>query len=104
MWHGAYLPGCSTAVTSDFAPPVFLSIEVRDVPEVVKPQQSLEGGESHMLDLIMAYLRPYLKREEGQALVEYALILALIAVVSVGALTLLGQNVRDMLNSIAGSI
>jgi pilus assembly protein Flp/PilA len=57
-----------------------------------------------MLDLFMAYLRPFLKREEGQALVEYALILALIAVVSVGALTLLGTSVRDLLNSVTAQL
>jgi pilus assembly protein Flp/PilA len=44
------------------------------------------------------------EREEGQALVEYALILALVSVVSVGALTLLGGNVNTVLNSIAGSV
>ena len=43
-------------------------------------------------------------REEGQALVEYALILALVAVVSIGALTLLGTNVSGVLNNIAGQI
>jgi Flp pilus assembly pilin Flp len=37
---------------------------------------------------VTALTRDPLEREEGQALVEYALILALIAVVSVGALTL----------------
>ena len=43
-------------------------------------------------------------REEGQALVEYALILSLVAVASVAALTLLGTNVSNILNSIAGSL
>jgi pilus assembly protein Flp/PilA len=39
-------------------------------------------------------------REEGQALVEYALLLALIAVVSIGILTTLGGNVSKIFNSI----
>jgi pilus assembly protein Flp/PilA len=43
-------------------------------------------------------------REEGQALVEYALILSLIAVVCIGALTLLGGNVNNILNQIAGAL
>jgi pilus assembly protein Flp/PilA len=38
--------------------------------------------------------------EKGQALVEYALILALIAVVSIGVLTTLGTSVRDQLQAI----
>jgi Flp pilus assembly pilin Flp len=40
-------------------------------------------------------------REQGQALVEYALILSLVSLVSVGALTLLGANVNSALNAIA---
>ncbi|MBI5419077.1 MAG: Flp family type IVb pilin [Deltaproteobacteria bacterium] len=44
-----------------------------------------------------------MKKEEGQALAEYGLILALIAVICIGALTLLGTNVRDTLSSIAGA-
>jgi Flp pilus assembly pilin Flp len=43
-------------------------------------------------------------REEGQALVEYALILSLIAVVSITVLTLLGHNVSTILKQIATSI
>jgi pilus assembly protein Flp/PilA len=43
-------------------------------------------------------------REEGQALVEYALILALIAVVSIGALTALGTNVNAILDYIQSQI
>jgi pilus assembly protein Flp/PilA len=43
-------------------------------------------------------------REEGQALVEYALILALIAVVSIAALTTLGLNVSARLTDIATAI
>jgi pilus assembly protein Flp/PilA len=39
-------------------------------------------------------------REEGQALVEYALLLALIAVVSIGILTALGQHVSGIFNQV----
>lgn len=39
-------------------------------------------------------LNSFMAKEEGQGLVEYALILALIAIVVIGALTLLGQNVN----------
>jgi pilus assembly protein Flp/PilA len=42
--------------------------------------------------------------EGGQALVEYALILALIAVVSIAVLTTLGQNVAAKLGDIATAI
>ncbi|MES4791914.1 MAG: Flp family type IVb pilin [Chloroflexota bacterium] len=42
--------------------------------------------------------------EEGQGLAEYGLILALIAIVCIGALTLLGGNIANALNNVAGSI
>ncbi|MBO9542288.1 Flp family type IVb pilin [bacterium] len=45
-----------------------------------------------------------LKEEEGQALTEYGLILGLIAVVTVGALTMMGTNVNKMLSSIANTL
>ena len=42
--------------------------------------------------------------EEGQGLAEYGLILALVAVVCIGAVTLLGNNISGVLNRLAGSI
>lgn len=45
-----------------------------------------------------------LRSEEGQALVEYGLILALVAVICIGALQLLGQNVAAQLQAIATAI
>ncbi len=45
-----------------------------------------------------------LKDESGQALAEYGLILALIAVICIGALTLLGTNVSATLGNIAGQL
>jgi pilus assembly protein Flp/PilA len=48
----------------------------------------------------LSVLRARLERQEGQALVEYALILALIAVVSIAILTALGVNVSRVFNSV----
>ncbi len=45
-----------------------------------------------------------LKDDEGQGLAEYALILVLIAVVVIGALTILGGNIQEVFNSIATSL
>lgn len=53
-----------------------------------------------MFDLI----RIFRDSEEGQALVEYALILSLVAIVSIGALTLLGTSISGLLSSIAGQL
>lgn len=45
-----------------------------------------------------------LRNEKGQGMVEYGLILSLIAVVVIAALTLMGTNLQGMFNSTAGSI
>jgi len=42
--------------------------------------------------------------ERGAALVEYALLLALIAVAVIGALTLLGGNVNNKFSTVSNSI
>lgn len=43
-------------------------------------------------------------QEEGQGLAEYGLILALIAVVCIGALTLLGSGIADTLGAITAEL
>jgi pilus assembly protein Flp/PilA len=42
--------------------------------------------------------------ERGASLVEYALLVALIAVVCIGAVTLLGNNAKGKFSSVANSI
>jgi pilus assembly protein Flp/PilA len=45
-----------------------------------------------------------MRAEEGQALVEYALIISLIAVVAIAMLTLTGTNINGILNTIANAL
>ena len=42
--------------------------------------------------------------EEGQGLVEYALIILLVAIVVIAALTAIGQNVNTTFSSIADAL
>lgn len=46
--------------------------------------------------------RRFVREDEGQDLAEYALLLALIAVVCIGAVTTLGTNLRSMYSTVAG--
>ncbi len=46
----------------------------------------------------------YLPREEGQGLVEYALILVLVAVVVIAILTLLGPQVANVFSKITNGL
>jgi pilus assembly protein Flp/PilA len=45
-----------------------------------------------------------LSREDGQALVEYALIIALVALVCIAGLTALGVNINTLLQGIADTV
>ena len=49
-------------------------------------------------------MRALLRNEEGQDLLEYALLVALIAIVAVGAVTAAGTTVNGIFTQIAGAI
>ena len=42
--------------------------------------------------------------EGGQALIEYALIISLVAVVAIAALSLTGTHISTLLNKVAGDV
>jgi pilus assembly protein Flp/PilA len=58
-------------------------------------ESQAKGGDTAML---------YMPREEGQGLVEYALILVLVAVVVIAILTLLGPAVGNVFSTIMNAI
>ena len=57
-----------------------------------------------LLEVYRTWAKANLRREEGQALVEYALILFLIAVVCIGVLTALGTQVKSTLQQIVNAL
>jgi pilus assembly protein Flp/PilA len=63
----------------------------------------LRGGE-YMLEVMMTYVRAALRREEGQGLVEYALILSLVSIASIAALTALGTSISDILGTVTDAL
>jgi pilus assembly protein Flp/PilA len=56
------------------------------------------------LEFIAAWLRSHTKSERGASLVEYALLVALIAVVCIVAVTFLGRSAEDKFNNVGSSI
>jgi pilus assembly protein Flp/PilA len=52
----------------------------------------------------LTYLRARLTRQEGQALVEYALILSLVAVAAVVILGILGGNIAGIFTRISSDV
>jgi len=53
---------------------------------------------------LVNWVKKLRREEEGATMVEYALMVALIAVVALTAVTLLGQNVSSIFNYIANAI
>jgi pilus assembly protein Flp/PilA len=57
-----------------------------------------------MLPYVMAWLSQFDREEEGQGLVEYALIIVLVSIVSIAALTLLGTQVAAVFTTITAAL
>jgi pilus assembly protein Flp/PilA len=55
-------------------------------------------------DFVSAWLQARCKTDRGASLVEYALLVALIAVVCIVAVTILGQNAEDSFSSTGSAI
>jgi Flp pilus assembly pilin Flp len=54
--------------------------------------------------MLLADVRARLNRQQGQALVEYALILALVALALVGALGYVGGQIAGVFTTISNSL
>jgi pilus assembly protein Flp/PilA len=67
------------------------------------PAQSSQGGVT-LVTAIITWLSTLRRDEEGQGLAEYALILALIAILVIGALIFLGGAIEDILNQIGSEL
>jgi len=64
------------------------------------PRQPAKRRRKEMLKKLMAKLQ----KEEGQGLVEYALIIVLVSIVVIGALSLLGTQVGSVFTNITGTL
>lgn len=58
----------------------------------------------HLFGLIRRYVERLTRSERGQGMVEYALILVLIAVVVIAVLIILGNQVANVFCNISGAI
>jgi pilus assembly protein Flp/PilA len=67
---------------------------------VVKINHRMNTLVLQLVALVQSYLPTTLKREEGQGMVEYALIIALVAIVLIGALTTLSGGISGTFSKI----
>ena len=56
------------------------------------------------MNYLVTYLKSFVRKDEGQDLLEYALLVALIAIVAIGAVTLAGTEVDAIFSQIAADI
>ena len=65
---------------------------------MTNPARTEERREETMLWLTL------LRREEGQDLTEYALLIALIVIIAIAAIALLGQAISEVLSQVASTL
>jgi len=53
---------------------------------------------------LIARVQSFVAREEGATMVEYGLMVALIAIACIGAVALVGTNLKGLFNTVAGSV
>jgi pilus assembly protein Flp/PilA len=53
---------------------------------------------------MLKHILRFMKQDQGATAPEYGLMVALIAAVIIGAVTLLGQNIQGVFNFVAGQI
>ena len=53
---------------------------------------------------LLTKVKNFIREEEGASAVEYGLLVAFIAAVIIGSVTLLGNNLSTMFSNVAGSI
>jgi pilus assembly protein Flp/PilA len=57
-----------------------------------------------VISVVVAWLASFRNDDRGQGLAEYALILALIAVIAIAALVFLGTRISEILSTIGANI
>jgi pilus assembly protein Flp/PilA len=94
-----------------WSPSIARSVEpIQIAPhDACNPQAQPEGDVPHerrheMIDFISIRLAALRQEENGQALVEYSLILALVSVVAIAALTTVGNDVNTILGKVATAL
>ena len=54
--------------------------------------------------MLLNYVKSFVREEEGQDLLEYALLVALIALIAIGAVAAAGSSVNTIVQSIADEL
>jgi pilus assembly protein Flp/PilA len=74
-----------------------------EMPQLASLEKRCSVREDAMTMLI-TYVQSFMNQEDGQDLLEYALLVALIALVAIGAVGLAGGSVSAIFGNIAGRL
>jgi pilus assembly protein Flp/PilA len=75
-----------------------------NMPPIVPGQQFRQDRALALFTRLQTFVAELVHDQRGQGLTEYALILALIAVVAIAALSLFGNKVTSVLGTVARSV
>jgi pilus assembly protein Flp/PilA len=81
--------------------PVGRTLAARRARDIASQRRCLQEDE---MTALVNFINSVVRKDEGQDLLEYALLVALIALVAVGAVTAAGTQVSAIFNQIAGAI
>ena len=65
---------------------------------------SMNGAQEDVMNVLFTYLRSFVRKDEGQDLLEYALLVALIAIVCTVGVGLAGGNINELFSSITDNM
>jgi len=77
---------------------------VRCKPRPDKRSISKEGGEKQEMLSLYFKLRGLLSRQEGQGMVEYALILVLVSIVVIVILLTMGNQIKNVFSNVVTAL
>jgi pilus assembly protein Flp/PilA len=63
-------------------------------------ERCITSGED-LMSMLLNFVKSFVREEEGQDLLEYALLVALIALIAIGAVGAAGNSVSTIFNNIA---
>jgi Flp pilus assembly pilin Flp len=68
------------------------------------PQNAVHIREDFKMSQLVAFVKSFSRNEDGQDLLEYALLVALIALIAIGAVGMAGGSVSTIFTNIANSL
>jgi Flp pilus assembly pilin Flp len=76
----------------------------RPTPHIQRRMKRRPHNREDLMSQLVAFVKSFSRNEEGQDLLEYALLVALIALIAIGAVGLAGKSVSTIFTSVAGSL